>query len=423
MGKLKILIAVAAAACPILAGSSTAAGEFVRGAAVIAAGGGLSVSQGTLAQPPLDGESAAESTEYNAQNEHDESTEYIESYESYEPFLPETEPAPVFPDETAQVAPIESERTEESAFPAGNAQPVESLSPAESGVHTGRVISRSISQVSEDLSGYNAQSGAILREHYGVSQGEDHITLSSGAQVRSCTTLPAEQLLEAAEQLPAFRVSLDADEPQVLIVHTHTTEDYEPTARGFYDADFPTRTLDGAQNVTAVGEALAQALAERGVSVLHDGTVHDSPVYTGAYDRSEATIRAALEEYPSIKVVIDLHRDAMENSDGARIAPVTEINGRNAAQFMIIAGCDNGLFNMPDYMENFKFACLIQNTAQRLYPELARPVLFDYRNYNQHITTGSLLIEVGSHANSLDEAKYTGELLGEILAQALYELA
>lgn len=408
MGKLKILIAVAAAACPILAGSSTAAGEFVRGAAVIAAGGGLSVSQGTLAQPPQDGESSVESTEYNAQNEPDESAE---SYESYEPFLPENEPAPVFPDETAQVAPIESER------------PVESLSPAESGVHTGRVISRSISQVSEDLSGYNAQSGAILREHYGVSQGEDHITLSSGAQVRSCTTLPAEQLLEAAEQLPAFRVNLDADEPQVLIVHTHTTEDYEPTARGFYDENFPTRTLDGAQNVTAVGEALAQALAERGVSVLHDGTVHDSPVYTGAYDRSEATIRAALEEYPSIKVVIDLHRDAMENSDGARIAPVTEINGRNAAQFMIIAGCDNGMFNMPDYMENFKFACLIQNTAQRLYPELARPVLFDYRNYNQHITTGSLLIEVGSHANSLDEAKYTGELLGEILAQALYELA
>ena len=404
MGKLKILIALAAAACPILAGSSTAAGEFVRSAAVISAGGVSGAPQPlpAPAKTAESGEAAIESTEC---------TEPAESTEHTEPFLPETEPAPVFPDETAQVAPIESKL------------PAESLSPAESGVHTGRVISRSISQVSEDLSGYNAQSGAILREHYGASQGTDHITLSSGAQVRSCTTLPAGQLLEAAEQLPAFRVNLDADEPQVLIVHTHTTEDYEPTARGFYDENFPTRTLDGAQNVTAVGEALAQALAERGVSVLHDGTVHDSPVYTGAYDRSEATIRAALEEYPSIKVVIDLHRDAMENSDGARIAPVTEINGRNAAQFMIIAGCDNGLFNMPDYMENFKFACLIQNTAQKLYPELARPVLFDYRNYNQHLTTGSLLIEVGSHANSLAEAEYTGELLGGILAQALYELA
>lgn len=406
MGKLKILIALAAAACPILAGSSTAAGEFVRSAAVISAGSGLSAPQ-TLPAPAKTAESGEATVE---------STEPTESTEPAEPYLPETEAAPVFPDETAQVAPTDSESH------AGDI-PAESLSPAESGVHTGRVISRSISQVSEDLSGYNTQSGAILREHYGASQGTDHITLSSGAQVRSCTTLPAEQLLEAAEQLPAFRVNPDSDEPQVLIVHTHTTEDYEPTARGFYDVNFPTRTLDSAQNVTAVGEALAQALAEKGISVLHDGTVHDSPVYTGAYDRSEATIRAALEEYPSIKVVIDLHRDAMENSDDARIAPVTEINGRNAAQFMIIAGCDNGLFNMPDYMENFKFACLIQNTAQKLYPELARPVLFDYRNYNQHLTTGSLLIEVGSHANSLDEAEYTGGLLGEILAQALYQLA
>ena len=407
MGKLKILIAAAAAvACPILAGSSTAAGELVRSAAVISAGSVPQALRGAYR-----GEAVDEGTAPAAESA--ESVEAAESTGAAEPLSPETEAAPVFPDETAQVAPAQSD------LPAGGVLPAESLSPAESGVSAGRVISRSISQVSEDLSGYNTQSGVILREHYGVSLGTDHITLSSGAQVRSCTTLPAEQLAEAAEQLPAFRVRFGADEPQVLIVHTHTTEDYEPTARGFFDADFPTRTLDSTQNVTAVGEALAQALAERGISVLHDGTVHDSPVYTGAYDRSEATIRAALAEYPSIKVVIDLHRDAMENSDGARIAPVTEINGRNAAQFMIIAGCDNGLFNMPDYMENFKFACLIQNTSQELYPELARPVLFDYRNYNQHLTTGSLLIEVGSHANSLDEAEYSGELLGEILAQAL----
>lgn len=413
MGKLKILIAAAAAvACPILAGSSTAAGELVRSAAVISAGSVPQALRGAYRGDAVDEETAPAV-------ESAESVEAAESTEAAEPLLPETEAAPVFPDETAQVAPAQSDPLAGSDFPSGGVLPAESLSPAESGVSAGRVISRSISQVSEDLSGYNTQSGVILREHYGVSLGTDHITLSSGAQVRSCTTLPAEQLAEAAEQLPAFRVRFGADEPQVLIVHTHTTEDYEPTARGFFDADFPTRTLDSTQNVTAVGEALAQALAQRGISVLHDGTVHDSPVYTGAYDRSEATIRAALAEYPSIKVVIDLHRDAMENSDGARIAPVTEINGRNAAQFMIIAGCDNGLFNMPDYMENFKFACLIQNTSQELYPELARPVLFDYRNYNQHLTTGSLLIEVGSHANSLDEAEYTGALLGEILAQAL----
>ena len=91
---------------------------------------------------------------------------------------------------------------------------------------------------------------------------------------------------------------------------------------------------------------------------------------------------------------------------------------------MIITGCDDGRFgNMPDYLENFKLACMIQGSAEKLYPGLARPILFDYRNYNQHISTGSLLIEVGSHANSLDEAVYSGELLGDCMADALLKLA
>lgn len=400
MGKLKILAAVAAAACPILAGSSTDAGDFLRSAAVFSAG----AFPDTAATPTSDGaiQDTAEAA-YTAE------TALALPPDEWQ----ETESAFVYPDETAQTAPPASS----AAFPA------ESLSPPESGLpQSGRVISRNITELYEDLSCYNTHSGEILREHYGPSQGTDHLTLSSGAQVRNCTELPADELLKAAEELPAFRVSLGTDEPQVLIIHTHTTEDYEPTARSFYDAQFPPRTRDSTQNVVAVGEALAQELAARGVSVLHDATLHDYPAYTGAYDRSEATIRAALEEYPGIRVVIDLHRDAMERGDGTRLAPVTDIGGKNAAQFMIIAGCDNGLFNMPDYMENFKFACLIQNTAQELFPELARPVLFDYRNYNQHLTTGSLLIEVGSHANSLDEAKYTGTLLGEILAAALVQL-
>ena len=171
-------------------------------------------------------------------------------------------------------------------------------------------------------------------------------------------------------------------------------------------------------------QEMTQKLAEHGISVLHDGTIHDYPAYTGAYDRSEVTIRAALEEYPSIKVIIDLHRDAISSADGSRTAPVAEINGRNAAQFMVITGCDDGRFgNMPEYLENFRLACMIQSSAEKLYPGLARPILFDYRNYNQHISTGSLLIEVGSHANSLDEAVYSGELLGDCMADALLKLS
>ena len=274
-----------------------------------------------------------------------------------------------------------------------------------------------------DYTAEGENSGATVRRTYSYSDSVGYITLASGAQVRNCTHVTDDELLSAAEELPELDIELYSAEPQVLIVHTHTTESFEPYSRSYFDADFPSRTRDPRHNMIAVGEVLAQTLADNGISVLHDGTLHDHPSYTGSYDRSEATIRAALEQYPSIKIVIDLHRDAIAEPDGTRIAPVAEIDGRNAAQFMIIAGCDDGRFNMPHYMENYKLAALIQNFSGAMYPELARAVLFDYRNYNQHITTGSLLIEVGSHANSLDEALYCAELLGESMARALTVLA
>lgn len=289
-----------------------------------------------------------------------------------------------------------------------------------------RVISRNIAEFDDgiDRTAAGNQSGSIYRKHYGDYVGDDFINLTGGGLIWNCTSDSAETLCEAVETPPDITITLNSPEPQVMIVHTHTTESYEPYQRSYYDVDYPFRTRDPDYNMTRVGEVLANRLAEHGISVLHDGMIHDYPAYTGAYDRSEATIRAALEEYPSIKVIIDLHRDAISSADGSRTAPIAVVNGRNAAQFMIITGCDDGRFgNMPEYLENLRLACLIQNSAENLYPGLARPILFDYRNYNQHISTGSLLIEVGSHANSLDEAMYSGELLGDCMADALLKLS
>ena len=168
----------------------------------------------------------------------------------------------------------------------------------------------------------------------------------------------------------------------------------------------------------AVGNMITEQLAAGGIGVIHDTTVHDSPSYNGSYDRSRETVKNILEQYPSVKIVLDIHRDAIER-DGERIAPVTEINGKKAAQIMIICGCDDGTMNMPNCAENFKLACLMQSGFERDYPTLTRPVLFDYRHYNQDLTTGSLLIEVGGHANTLEQAKYSGELIGKSLAKTL----
>lgn len=326
--------------------------------------------------------------------------------------------------EAAELQPT-LEETELTAAETAELPSLPDLSP-QTEPQSAQVISRNITEFDDgiDRTAAGTNSGPIYRRHYGGYVGDDYIDLPGGGVVWNCTSDSAEKLSGAAGALPDIVITPDSQEPQVLIIHTHTTESYEPYQRSYYDADYPFRTRDPDCNMTRVGEALAEKLAEHGISVLHDGTIHDYPAYTGAYDRSEVTIRAALEEYPSIKVIIDLHRDAISSADGSRTAPVAEINGRNAAQFMIITGCDDGRFgNMPDYLENFRLACLIQGSAETLYPGLARPILFDYRNYNQHISTGSLLIEVGSHANSLDEAVYSGELLGDCMADALLKLS
>lgn len=392
MGKIKsVIIAAAAIACPILAGGDNTIGQAVRAAAYISAG----VIPGV------------------AKTESEDKNNVISLA------VPTAEPHNEQNFTTSETAAEQSEQS-----PPETAEPPEPGSVPE-GEPAGTLITRGASDVTDglDLTAAGNNSGAIIRRHYGVSESPDTITLSSGAQLRNMSEIDNAELLESAEELPAFRLEKGSGEPQVLIVHTHTTESYEPYSRDYYDEEFPSRTRDCSRNMAAVGDALSERLAELGVSVLHDCTEHDYPTYTGSYDRSEATIRTALEEYPGIKVVIDLHRDAIEEADGSRVAPIAEIDGRTAAQFMIIAGCDDGRFNMPDYMENLRFACLLQNTSEELYPGLARPVLFDYRNYNQHITTGSLLIEVGGHANSFEEAEYTGKLLGEIMAAALEKIS
>ena len=258
--------------------------------------------------------------------------------------------------------------------------------------------------------------GTITSVHYGTLKGDDYIDLDVAGQVRNVTDVPNEKLLAESRLAPDIRIEKNSD-PQILIMHTHTTESYEPYERDFYDSSFISRTTDERMNMAAVGDAIAEQLEEAGISVIHDTTMHDYPSYNGSYDRSRETVQKILEEYPSIKIVLDIHRDAIERSDGERIAPVAEINGRNAAQVMIISGCDDGTMDMPDYMKNFRFACALQRQLESSYEGLTRPILFDYRKYNQDLTTGSILIEVGGHANSIDQAVYSGELIGRSLAE------
>ena len=249
------------------------------------------------------------------------------------------------------------------------------------------------------------------------SAEEDRINIPYGAGlIKNVTDLPREEVAQALTAAMPFTIERNSDAPQILVMHTHATEGYQPSEAEWYLPSDPTRTVDNSNNVTSVGQVLVDVLNDNGINTLHDRTQHDYPSYNGGYDRSQVTVENYLATYPSIKIVLDIHRDAIEKEDGTRVRPVAEINGKTAAQVMIISGADNGSMGMPNYKQNLRFAGGLQDSIQTLYPTLSRPVLFDYRNYNQQLTTGSLLIEVGGHANTLEEAKYSAELVGLALS-------
>lgn len=263
----------------------------------------------------------------------------------------------------------------------------------------------------------NDHDGDIEEFHYGTYDGGQYINLDDGGQIRNCTNLSNDLVYNECKNDYDFEIDTESDEPQILIYHTHATESFELTERDFYDKTFSSKTTDPTKSIIAVGDEICKQLEEAGVPYIHDTLVHDYPSYTGAYQSSRATVQELLKKYPSIKIALDIHRDGIERQDGTRLSPVVEIDGKKAAQIMIINGCDDGTMNMPDYLKNLHFASNLQSKLETSYNGLTRPILFDYRFYNQDLTTGSLLIEVGSHGNSLEQVKYSGELIGKTLAK------
>ncbi len=257
---------------------------------------------------------------------------------------------------------------------------------------------------------------ALLHKTFTTVPSDIYIPLKNG-YIKNCTSVSREEILRQVGELPAFSIK-DTGEPQVLIMHTHTTESYMPFCGDVYDSRTAFRTTDNSRNMAAVGDCIAGELEAAGIRTLHDVTQHDYPSYNGSYQRSRATVEKYLKEYPSIQVVLDIHRDAIASGDTVT-APVAEVDGKTAAQIMIISGCENESMDYPNYMQNLRFSAALQNQLEGDYPGLTRPVLFDYRLYNQDLTTGSILIEVGSHGNTLEQAAYSGKLIGKALGRLL----
>ncbi|MBR4240979.1 MAG: stage II sporulation protein P [Eubacterium sp.] len=212
----------------------------------------------------------------------------------------------------------------------------------------------------------------------------------------------------------------DKSKPTVLIYHSHTTEAYALLDSGYYIKS-DSRSKDISKNVVRVGDELEKYLKKAGFSVIHDKEIHDED-YNSSYDESRKSVEKYLEEYPSIDITIDLHRDDITYSNKTKVKPTAVINGKKAAKMMIISGCEWGrVKNFPDWEYNLRFDLAVQNKVNELYPGVMRPILFSERKYNMFETHDSFLLEIGTDANTLDEACYSARLFGNALAKLLDE--
>lgn len=209
--------------------------------------------------------------------------------------------------------------------------------------------------------------------------------------------------------------NLTGDAPTVLIIHTHASESYTRQMGQNYAETTEFRTLNTAYNMVALGEKLAVLLEEAGICVIHDRSLHDYPSYNSAYTNSRQSVQDYLSRYPSIQVVLDLHRDAVLNSDGSQYAPTLTVNGEMVAQLMLVVGTDASGMQHPRWEENLAAAVKLQVLLERQVPGITRPTILRAQRYNHDLSDGAMIVEIGTAGNSLQQAMAAVPYLAEAL--------
>ena len=202
--------------------------------------------------------------------------------------------------------------------------------------------------------------------------------------------------LDALIQKP-LQWSLAAEQPTVLILHTHTTESYTQKGEGYRETS-AYRTLDERYNMLSIGDLVADLLRERGIRVIHDRNLHDYPSYNGSYSDSRKTAREYLEQYPGIRLILDLHRDASDGTTG-QLRTLAASEQTPCAQLMVVIGT-----NHDAYEENLSLGLKLHAQLERQSPGITRPLQLRSQRFNQDLLPGMLLIEVGAAGNTHQEA-------------------
>lgn len=222
------------------------------------------------------------------------------------------------------------------------------------------------------------------------------------------------------EVLLLSRLNLEVSEegPAVLILHSHATESYTQTNQLTYTPSGEYRTLDANHNMLRVGEALKAALEARGISVIHDRNLHDYPNYNDAYINSREAAAEYLRMYPSICLVIDLHRDAADTVNG-QLKTAVSVKSQRVSQLMLVVGTGGTGRENTAWQENMALAVQLQARMEQLYPGICRPISLRKERFNQDLAPGALLIEVGAAGDTLEQALNAAQALAEGVADLL----
>ena len=279
-------------------------------------------------------------------------------------------------------------------------------------LETGRIVRFSPSSAKQEV--------FSLESHTPDFAQKEQLTLLPGFTARegreiairyNCTLRPD---LESLITAPLVW-DLYGEEPTVLILHTHATESYTPSPGEDYRESSAFRTLDEDYNMISVGAHLARLLEAAGIRVIQDTTLHDYPSYNGSYNHARKSTIAYLEEYPSIRLVLDLHRDAADTESG-QLRTTANLGERQIAQLMLVMGTDEAGLSHPDWEENLSLALKLHARLEQQCPGIMRPLILRSQRFNQDMSPGALLVEVGAAGNTHDEALAAAEQLAEAIA-------
>ncbi len=215
-------------------------------------------------------------------------------------------------------------------------------------------------------------------------------------------------------KLPSYYSEASA-EPLVLVIHSHATESFmEAGATNYTDDGELARSKDADKNMISIGAEFVKVLIDNGIPTLHCVVLHDEESYRLSYQRSAESIRHYLKEYPSIKYVFDLHRDSILRSNGELVSAVSLQNGESCGQIMPVVGS-----SFEGYEVNLALALQLRQKLNGTYVNLCRPVCLRESTYNQDLSAVSLLLEIGTSGNTLDDAKRSAALVAGTLADII----